>query len=88
MNKKIYVANLPVQTSEQEIKAFFANAGDVMSVKIVGDRQTGESKGFAFVEMSTQWEARRAISSLNQTEFKGNKLLIKEAVVRKGFRGR
>jgi cold-inducible RNA-binding protein len=85
MNKKIYLANLSFQTSESEIKTLFSKAGEVTSVKIARDRQTGQPKGFAFVEMSTQWEARRAISMINQTEFKGNTLLAKEATVRRGF---
>jgi RNA recognition motif-containing protein len=88
MNKKVYVANLPFKTSEPELKALFSKAGDVMSVKIVTDRQTGQPRGIAFVEMSTQWEARRAVSMLNRTDFMGNILLVKEAIVRRGFRGR
>jgi cold-inducible RNA-binding protein len=88
MNKKIYVANLSSQTSEPEIRTLFSKAGEVTSVRIVRDRQTGKLKGLAYVEMSTQWEARRAISMLNQTEFKGNTLLVKEAIVRRGFDNR
>ena len=71
MNKKVYVANLPFQASEPELKVLFSKAGDVMSVKIVADRQTGQPRGIAFVEMSTQWEARRAVSMLNRTDFMG-----------------
>ena len=88
MNKKVYVANLPFKASEPELKALFSKAGDVMSVKIVGDKQTGQPRGIAFVEMSTQWEARRAVSMLNRTDFRGKNLLVKEAIVRRGFRGR
>lgn len=88
MNKKIYVANLSFQTSETEIRALFSKAGEITSVKIVGDRQNGQGKGFAFVEMSTQWEARRAISMFNKTKFKENILLVKEAIVKRGFGGR
>jgi RNA recognition motif-containing protein len=88
MNKKVYVANLPFQASEPELKALFSKAGDVMSVKIVADRQTGQPRGIAFVEMSTQWEARRAVSMLNRTDFMGKILLVKEAIVKRGFRGR
>ena len=88
MNKKVYVANLPSQAGEPDLRALFSKAGDVMSVKIVGDRQTGQPRGFAFVEMSTQWEARRAVSMLNRTDFMGKNLLVKEAVVRRSFRGR
>ena len=88
MNKKIYVANLSFEASEAEIKTLFSKAGDVTSVKVVRDRQNNMGKGFAFVEMSTQWEARRAISMFNKVEFKGNTLMVKEATVRRGFGGR
>jgi RNA recognition motif-containing protein len=88
MNKKIYVANLPPQASEPEIKTLFTCAGDVMSVKIVKDFQTGQPRGFAFVEMSTQWESRRAVSMLNKKEFMGKELLVKEARVARSFRRR
>ncbi len=88
MKKKVYVANLPSQASVAELNALFSNAGDVMSVKIVKDRQTGQRKGIAFVEMSTQWEARRAVSMLNWTDFMGNHLLLKEGTEKRDFRGR
>jgi RNA recognition motif-containing protein len=88
VNKKIYVANLPFETSEPELKALFSKAGSVMSVKIVKDRQTGQPRGIAFVEMSTQWEGRRAASMLNRTDFMGKNLLVKEATEKRGFRGR
>jgi RNA recognition motif-containing protein len=88
MNRKVYVANLPFQASEPELKALFSKAGSVMSVKIVQDRQTGKPRGIAFVEMSTQWEGRRAVSMLNRTVFMGNNLLVKEARESRGFRGR
>ena len=88
MNKKIYVSNLPSQATESELKIFFSNAGDVMSVKIVEDRQTGQPRGFAFVEMSSQWEARRAVSMLNKKSFMGKELLVKEARVSRNFRRR
>jgi RNA recognition motif-containing protein len=88
MNRKVYIANLPYQATEAELKAFFSKAGSVMSVKIVQDRQTGQPKGIAFVEMSTQWEGRRAVSMLNQQDFMGKNLLVKEATEKRGFRGR
>ena len=88
MNKKLYVANVPSQAGEAELKEFFSKAGSVMSVKIVKDRQTGQPRGIAFVEMSTQWEGRRAASMLNQKDFMGNNLLVKEATEKRGFRGR
>jgi len=88
MNKKIYVANLPPQASEPQLQDLFSKAGSVMSVKIVKDRQTRQPMGIAFVEMSTQWEARRAVSMLNRTDLMGKSLLVKEATERRGFRGR
>jgi cold-inducible RNA-binding protein len=88
MNKKVYVANLPFQAGEAELKGLFSKAGSVMSVNIVKDRHTGQPRGIAFVEMSTQWEGRRAASMLNRTDFMGKNLLVKEAIVRRGFRGR
>ena len=88
MNKKVYVANLPFQAGEPELKVLFSTAGDVMSVKVVVDKYTGQPRGIAFVEMSTQWEARRAVSMLNRADFMGKHLLVKEAIVRRGLRGR
>jgi len=88
MNRKVYVANLPTQATEPEIKDFFSKAGNVMSVKIVQDRQTRQPRGIAFVEMSTQWEGRRAASMLNRQDFMGKNLLVKEATEKRGFQGR
>ena len=85
MNKKIYVANLPYQATEPDLKTLFSKAGNVMSVKIVQDRQSGQPRGIAFVEMSTQWEARRAVSMLNRQDFMGKDLLVKEATEKRGF---
>ena len=88
MNRKAYVANLPYQASDPELKALFSKAGDVMSIKIVLDRHTGQPRGIAFVEMSTQWEGRRAVSMLNHQDFMGKNLRVKEATEKRGFRGR
>ncbi len=88
MNRKVYVANLPPRATEAELKALFSKAGSVMSVRIVKDRQTGQARGIAFVEMSTQWEGRRAASMLNRTDFMGKNLLVKEATEKRGFRER
>jgi len=88
MNKKVYVANLPPDATEADLKALFSKAGEVMSVKVVTDRQTGQPRGIAFVEMATQWAGRRAVSMFNRQDFMGKNLLVKEASVRRGFRGR
>ena len=86
MTKKVYVANLPPQATVADIKALFSKSGDVMSVQIVTDRFTGQPRGIAFVEMSSQWEARRSVSSLNGQEFLGSKLQVREATEKRGFR--
>ena len=88
MNKKVYVANLSFQAGEPELRTLFSKAGSVMSVNIVKDRQTGQPRGIAFVEMSTQWEGRRAASMFNRMDFMGKNLLVREATEKRGFRGR
>ena len=88
MNTKIYVGNLPFQITENDLQTHFSQAGDVVSVKILKDHQTGQSRGFAFVELSTRREAQKAISMLNKRSFMDKELLVKEARVRRGFRGR
>jgi len=88
MNTKIYVGNLSSQITEPELKNYFSQAGDVVSVKILKDHQTGLPRGFAFVEMSTRREAQKAVSMLNKRSFMEKELLVKEARVRRGFRGR
>lgn len=65
MESKLYVGNLSYATTEDDLKTLFANAGTVASVAVIKDRETGRSKGFAFVEMSTQEEAEKAIAQLN-----------------------
>jgi RNA recognition motif-containing protein len=88
MNTKIYVGNIPSQATEPELQTLFSNAGDVVSVKILKDNQTGQTRGFAFIEMSTRREAQKAISMLNKRSFMEKELLVKEARVARGFRGR
>lgn len=68
METKLYVGNLSYSTSESDLEALFSKAGSVKSVSLITDRDTGRSKGFAFVEMETQAEAQKAISMLNGTE--------------------
>jgi len=62
MEVKLYVGNLSYETSEEDLRALFAQAGTVASVALIKDRDTGRSKGFAFVEMTNQAEAEKAIS--------------------------
>jgi RNA recognition motif-containing protein len=65
MEVKLYVGNLSYTTTEADLQTLFAKAGQVASVALIKDRETGDSKGFAFVEMSTQVEAEKAISMFN-----------------------
>jgi RNA recognition motif-containing protein len=88
MNTKIYVGNVPFQATETDLKIHFSQAGDVVSVIIPKDHQSGQSRGFAFVEMSTRHEAQKAVSMLNKRNFMEKILLVKEARIRRGFQRR
>jgi cold-inducible RNA-binding protein len=79
MNTKLYVGNLPYDTSEADLQALFAAAGDVSTVNLVRDRATGQARGFAFVEMIDAEGARRAISDLHQHQLGGRSLTVNEA---------
>jgi len=72
MDLKLYVGNLPYTTSEDDLRALFSGAGTVTSVTLIKDRDTGQSKGFAFIEMGSQTEAEQAIKTLNGTNI-GNR---------------
>lgn len=76
--KTIYVGNLPFNSSEDEIRELFAQHGDVQSVKLITDRETGRPRGFGFVEMDND-AAMAAISTLDGTEFGGRTLRVNEA---------
>ena|SRR5829696_2242969 len=79
MSKKLYVGNLAFQTTSQDLQQLFAQAGTVESASVIEDRDTGQSKGFAFVEMSTQEEAAAAIEQFNGKEVAGRALKVNEA---------
>ena len=79
MSRKLYVGNLPFSATEETILSKFAACGTVESVKLITDRDTGRSKGFGFIEMSSEAEARAAIDSLNDTDFNGRPLRVNEA---------
>lgn len=79
MAKKLYVGNLAFQTTSQDLQELFAQAGTVESAQIIEDRDTGRSKGFAFVEMSTDDEAAAAIEQFNGKELAGRALTVNEA---------
>lgn len=79
MNKKMYVGNISYNSSEDSLKDLFGNYGTVVSVKIITDRETNRSRGFGFVEMSTEDEAQACIDQLNGKEVDGRNLNISEA---------
>jgi|SRR5437868_12153281 len=79
MATKLYVGNLSFQTTSDELKDHFAQAGNVESASVVEDRMTGRSRGFGFVEMATAEEAAAAIEQLNGKEFAGRNLTVNEA---------
>lgn len=75
----IFVGNLAKEVTEQDLQTLFAECGTVRSVKIIKDIFSGESKGFAFIEMPGNTEAQKAINDLNTRELKGKKLTVNEA---------
>lgn len=79
MGKKLYVGNLSYSATEQTLVDQFSQFGTVESAKIITDRETGRSKGFAFVEMSSDNEAQTAISKLNGTQSDGRAITVNEA---------
>ncbi len=79
MNKRLFVAGLPFTTTEAELKELFTQAGVVVSATIIIDKFSGRSKGFGFVEMETPEEAAKAVTTLNETDFGGRKLIVAEA---------
>src|SRR5215213_5330171 len=87
MSTKLYVGNLAFQTTSQELQQLFAQAGTVQSASVVEDRDTGRSRGFAFVEMSTEEEANSAIDQFNGKEVGGRALKVNEAKPRENRGG-
>jgi RNA recognition motif-containing protein len=79
MSTKLYVGNLPYQTTESDLQTLFESAGAVASINIMRDRATGQARGFAFVEMSDAEGAQRAINELDKHEYGGRNLTVNEA---------
>lgn len=79
MATKLYVGGLPYATTQDALQAAFAQAGTVTSATIIMDRMSGRSKGFGFVEMSTEEEAQKAIEMFNGKDFEGRTLTVNEA---------
>ena len=80
MAKKLYVGNLSYNTNEDGLRNLFSGFGTVASAKIIFDRDSGNSKGFGFIEMSTEEEAAAAIAGTNGQELEGRQLRVNEAI--------
>ncbi len=79
MSVKLYVGNLPFSATDQDLEGLFAQAGQVESVSVISDRDTGRSRGFGFVEMESQEGAEAAIAQLNGHEMDGRAIVVNEA---------
>jgi RNA recognition motif-containing protein len=79
MSKKVYVGNISFKTTEEDIKQMFLDFGDIESINMITDSQTGRPKGFCFVEMSSEEEAAKAIKALNETKFMNRTIRVSEA---------
>lgn len=87
MSNRIYVGNLSFQSTAETVRAAFAQFGVVSDVHLVSDRQTGQSRGFAFVTMGSDQEAQKAIAAMNGTDLDGRTLRVNEAEERPARRG-
>src|SRR3984893_9887338 len=87
MGRKLYVGNLPYETGETALQELFARAGTVETVKVMRDMATGRARGFAFVEMSTDEEAQKAIHELNDYQLGGRGLTVNEARPKPAYSG-
>src|SRR5947208_14030274 len=87
MGRKLYVGNFPYETGEAEIQELFARAGTVETVKVMRDMATGRARGFGFVEMSTEDEAQKAITELNEYQHGGRSLSVNEARPKPAYAG-
>ena len=79
MSTKLYVGNLPYETTETDLQTLFESAGQVSTINIVRDRATGQARGFAFVEMQDTEGARKAIAELDRHQYGGRNLTVNEA---------
>ena len=76
MNKKLYVGGLPYSVTDEQLKQLFTGHGTVESAKVIKDRESDRSRGYGFVEMSTQEEAEKAITAVNGTQMEGRSITV------------
>lgn len=79
MAAKLFVGSLPFSTTSDQLREIFAKAGQVTEANVVMDKMTGRSRGFGFVEMATEEDAKKAIDTVNGTEVDGRKIFVSEA---------
>jgi cold-inducible RNA-binding protein len=79
LNKKLYIGNLDYSVTDDQLSELFAQTGSVVSAVVITDRHSGRSKGFGFVEMSSEKEAKKAIETFNGKDFQGRKMVVNEA---------
>lgn len=79
MSTKLFVGNLAYSMTSDGLKTVFAKVGEVTDANVVMDKQTGRSRGFGFVEMKSEEDAKKAISELNESEVEGRKIYVSEA---------
>ncbi len=79
MNKKLYVGNLDYTATQDQLRDHFAKAGSVVDAVVITDKYSGKSKGFGFVEMSSEEEAKKAIEMFNEKDFNGRNIVVNEA---------
>lgn len=84
MSKKLYIGNVPFGAQDLDLQELFGEVGPVVSAKIIKDKMTGRSRGFAFVEMEIESDAQNAISKFNGYDFNGRALIVSEAKPRSG----
>ena len=77
--RKIYVGNIPYDATEEDLRELFSEYGEIQSLKIVTDHYTDRSKGFAFIEMANEEDAKKIIATLNGNDFRGKALTVAEA---------
>lgn len=79
MNKKLYVGNLLYEITQEDLRELFSKAGKVVDAVVISDKYTGRSKGFGFVEMETEEEAKEAVKMFNEKDYKGRNLTVNPA---------
>jgi RNA recognition motif-containing protein len=79
LNKKLYVGNLDYSVTQDNLREHFGQAGTVVDAVVITDKNSGRSKGFGFVEMSSDEEAKKAIEMFNQKDFNGRTIVVNEA---------